>query len=959
MFYGILKNRELPPTMKNLLSLILLLLIVQKSHAQNYTIKGSVTDTFINTPLYRASIVLIRTTDSVIESFTRTGMDGRFEIRAGKKGKYLLRISYPGFVDFLDLLDVKKTTTDVGEKPLVSKEHLLKEFVLTQQIAAIKITGDTTEYMADSFKVKENATVEDLLKKLPGIQVDKNGNITAQGETVQKIYVDGEEFFSDDPKVVTQGLQANAVSKVQVFDKKSEQAEFTGIDDGQKTKTINLELKEDKKKGYFGKLDAGAGTDNYYQEQGMINAFKAKRQLSAFAVGSNTDKVGLGWQDADKFGGGSGGTTEITEEGGIVTYYSNSDDDFNGWSGKYNGEGLPKTLTGGLHFADKWNGDINHVTANYRAAQQNVDIEGGNIAQTILKDKTSSINDQTKHQASKGIRHGFDAMYEVKLDSLTTLKITATAGLKQTEISSDYLTIGRIKTDTTTVDINRNERNITSTADASFVNADLLLKKKFRKKGRTISVDVKENYKDSQSDGLLTSNTFETLSNDTTRIDQKKENLSNTLAFSARATYTEPLSKKVFAEIDYGVTVNNNEGKNNSFNKNPITNLYDALDSAHSSDYKYNILSNTGGLNFKFNYEKLNFSFGSDVSNANYHQTNIQKGGIVSTFNYFNLFPKVNFTYKVSKQTSFNFSYSGSTVQPTFNYVQPITQNSDPLHITVGNPDLKQGFDHRISARFNDYKVLQSRYLWTSFSFWSHDNAISMQHSYFNGIDSAKYINVQGNYSGWGYIGYGMKLKKLDVDAGVHVSGGIDHTNSRIGTPDASGKLVYVDNASDNNSVNFTAYINKNKTDKYDFSLEPGINYTSSVSTAGKISTNYHVYSCELRGTVQLPLKFEIGSSVNLKYRENTSVFTGNNDVVIWNAWMGKKFLKKSQLELRASVFDLLDQNIGYNRTSNDNMTTQDNYNTIRRYGMLNLIWNFTHTPAGAPQQNNTMMIMH
>ena len=955
----ILRNRELLHSMKNLLAIILLLCLVQTSQAQTYTIKGSVIDTFINSPLYRASIVLIRSSDSVIESYTRTGMDGRFEIRAGKKGKYMLRISYPGFVDFLDLLDIKKTTTDVGEKPLVSKEHLLKEFVLTQQIAAIKIKGDTTEYMADSFKVKENATVEDLLKKLPGIQVDKNGNITAQGETVQKIYVDGEEFFSDDPKVVTQGLQANAVSKVQVFDKKSEQAEFTGIDDGQKTKTINLELKEDKKKGYFGKLDAGAGTDNYYQEQGMINAFKAKRQLSAFAVGSNTDKVGLGWQDNDKFGSGSGGTTEITEEGGIVTYYNNSDDDFNGWSGKYNGEGLPTTLTGGVHFADKWNGDINHVTVNYRAAQQNVDIEGGNIAQTVLKDDTSSINDQTKHQASKGIRHGFDAMYEVKLDSSTTLKITASAGLKHTEISSDYLTIVKIKADTTIFDVNRNDRHITSTADASFVNADLLLKKKFRKKGRTISVDVKENYKDSKSTGQLTSTTNELITGTIVKIDQGKENKSNTLAFSAKATYTEPLSKKVFAEIDYGVTVNNNEGSNKSFNQDTNTKAYDVPDKKYSSDYKYNILSNTGGLNFKFNYEKITFSFGSDVSNANYHQTNVQDSGIKNTYNYLNLFPKVNFSYKLSKQTSFNFSYSGSTVQPTFNYIQPLTQNSDPLHITVGNPDLKQGFDHKVSVKFNDYKVLQSRYMWSSFTFWSHDNAISMQHSYFTGIDSAKYINVQGNYSGWGFIGYGMKFKKLDVDAGVHISGGIDHTNSKIGTPDASGKLIYVDNSNDNNSINVSLYANHSKTDKYDFSLEPGINYNSNVSTVGTGSVNYYVFSCEFRGTVQLPLKFEIGSSVNVKYREKTAVFTGNNDVVIWNAWMGKKFLKKSQLELRASVFDILDQNIGYNRNTNGNMTTQNNYNTIRRYGMLNLIWNFTHTPAGAPQQNNSMMMMH
>ncbi len=216
-------------------------------------------------PLPLASVVLFNAKDSVIMAFTRTDSTGHFTLSTDNAGKYIVRITFPSFADYVDPVTISKSNTDLGLIAMLSKEHLLKEFVLTKQISAIKIKGDTTEYVADSFKVKANANVEDLLKRLPGIEVDKNGQITAQGETVQKILVDGEEFFSDDPKVVTKGLQANVVDKVQVYDKKSDQAEFTGVDDGQKTKTINLQLKEDKKKGFFGKLDAGAGTDNYYQ----------------------------------------------------------------------------------------------------------------------------------------------------------------------------------------------------------------------------------------------------------------------------------------------------------------------------------------------------------------------------------------------------------------------------------------------------------------------------------------------------------------------------------------------------------------------------------------------------------------------------------------------------------------------------------------------------------------------
>ena len=375
--------------------------------AQPYLLKGTIADTLNNNKLPSASVVLIRSRDSVIETYTRSDGNGRFSAQVRTQGKYYLRITFPGFVDYVDEVNVKKNTTDLGELPLMSREHLLKEFVFTQQIAAIKIKGDTTEYMADSFKVKEGATVEDLLKRLPGIQVDKNGQIVAQGESVQKVLVDGEEFFSDDPKVVTRGLQADAVKKVQVYDKKSDQADFTGIDDGQKTRTINLELKEDKKKGYFGKLDAGAGTDGFYQNQGMLNSFRAKRQFSAFGIASNTDKAGLGWQDSDKFGSGNG-TTEITEDGEFIS--SRTTDDFSGWDGRYTGEGLPTTLTGGTHYANKWKEGKHHLTANYRFGRQGVDADGNTDIQYSLPNDSIRVTEMRKYQTSTSDRHGADLM---------------------------------------------------------------------------------------------------------------------------------------------------------------------------------------------------------------------------------------------------------------------------------------------------------------------------------------------------------------------------------------------------------------------------------------------------------------------------------------------------------------------------------------------------------------------
>ena len=928
--------------------LIFFLCASQHSTAQIYTIKGSVSDTLNNTPLQRASVVLIRTADSVIQCYTRSKADGSFELKVPEQGKYLLQITFPSFAEYVDIINVKKSVYNLGMIPMVSKEHLLKEFVLNQQVAAIKIKGDTTEYMADSFKVKDNATVEDLLKRLPGIQVDKNGQITAQGETVQKILVDGEEFFSDDPKVVTQGLQANAVQKVQVYDKKSDQTEFTGIDDGQKTKTINLELKDDKKKGYFGKVDAGGGTDGYFQDQGMINSFKQKMQLSAFGIMSNTDKVGLGWQDNNNFSSGNG-TTEITDEGQVTVTANNTAEDMAGWDGKYNGEGLPQIWTGGVHFADKWNEDKDHFAGNYRYAMQNVAIDGTTVTQTPLPNDSESVTHQYKNQFSRGERHGLDGLYEWKIDSLTSIKLTANAGERNTDISTMYTSATLAQNIDTS---NTNTRKITSNANADFINADLLLRRKFAKKGRTLSLDIKENYKDSKSDGHLASLTKIYQLDTSLYTSQQKNSNTSTLAFAAKATYTEPLSKISYLELDYGVTVNNSRATNISKDSSMLTGKFDSTDLYYSSDYKYNILTNTGGLAFRFIPSKnVNFSLGSDVSNSQYNQSDaLRPDSSARKYAYLNFFPKATFVYTLGRETSFRFNYLGSTTQPTVDEVSPLHQNSDPTNITIGNGALKQQFTNAFTMRFNNFKILSQRFLFASATFDVINDAISTNTTNIDGIRTTKYVNVNGNYNGFAFVGYGFKLKKIDMQIGAHINTGINHINSYV-----NDTL----NHSNNNTYTFTLDLEYYKDKKFNIEFNPSVTYNDNKSSITTYSSSYWTSNNELTGSVQLPYKFEIGSTITWFLRQQTTLFYKDNNVLIWNAYVSKKFTKKSNLELRASVFDMLNQNIGYNRTAQAGIITEDTYNTIRRYGMLSLIWNFSHTPGGMPPpQGGGMMMM-
>lgn len=901
-----------------------------------FLIKGVVTDTLNFVQLQHASVILLRASDSAIETYSRSGADGSVTLHVAREGKYILRATFPGFADYVDMLTVKNPVTDMGVIPMVSKEHLLKEFVLTKQIAAIKIKGDTTEYMADSFKTKDNANVEDLLKKLPGIQVDKDGKITAQGETVAKVLVDGEEFFSDDPKVVTRGLLANSVEKVQVFDKKSDQAEFTGIDDGQKTKTINVELKDNMKKGYFGKIDAGGGTDKYYQEQGMINAFKDKRQVSAFAISSNTDKAGLGWNENSKFGDGDKNTV-ISDDGSSMTTFSSSSDDLAGWDGKYSGQGLPQTNTAGVHFADKWNEDKDHISANYRYGLQGVDINSSSITQYILPNDGGSLQKEAKNQSSLGYRHGFDFLYERKIDSNTTMKLAVDGGLKHTEIASSFIdsTLGSDNSY-----INNNVRSINTKSDAQFLDADLLLRHKFAKKGRTISLDIRENYNQSSGTGTLNStlNYIDSIShNDTTTYThQLKDNTASKLSFSAKAVYTEPLSKTFFLDVDYSATINNSTSKNYSYDS--LNGKTDALpDSMYSSDFRYNIFTNRGGISFKYDNKNVLFSFGGDLSDAKYLQTDVFNGNTPYSRDYFNVFPSAGFRYKFGKQTSLNINYQGSTQQPTISEVQPLKQNTDPLNITVGNPNLKQSFTNNINMSFNDYKVLSGRYTYAYISFNTISDAISTNQTLAATGNTTQYINVNGNYSGYMYLSAGQKIKKTNFYIGLNGNSEVNHVHNVVNG---------VANISNNNNYTIGSYMSYEKEDKYSFNYQPQYTYNDNRSTISQYANSYYLIDNNISGSYQLTKKIEINSSVDIINRQKTAVFNTNNNTVRWNAYIGKKFLKKNTLELRLSVFDILNQNIGYMRTAQSGIITENTYNTIRRYGMLNVIWNFNHSPG-------------
>lgn len=917
--------------MRYSLLLLLLLAVSSAGFAQPYVVKGKVTDTVNFNPLVNASITLVHAEDSVLETFTRTGEDGTFSLNVSSTGKYIMMSAFPGFVDFVDKIEVKDEVLDLGEVPMITRTHLMKEFVFTDQFAAIKVKGDTIEYVADSFKVKDNATVEELLKKLPGLQVDKDGNIQAHGQKVEKLLVDGEEFFTDDPAVVSKSLQAKAIDKVQVFDKKSDEAEFTGIDDGNTKRTVNLQLKDNMKKGYFGKVVAGGGTGDdreYFENQAMLNFFKGKKKLSAFGIMSNTGKIGLGWEDREKFGSSIGNTT-YGDDGSMTTYYS-GDDEFDSWSGQYNGRGFPKVWTGGMHYSDKWNEDKHHLGANYRYAKQNIESIDNTFKQKILKDRQVFAN-ETQDEFKTGQRHKVDALYEWKIDSLTTLRFNASGNYSNSQNRSDFR-MQNLDSDGDT--LLTNERLVTNDATTKRVISSLSLMKKFNKKRRTLIGTLSERYEESESLGFLKS-TNRFTGNGTEITDQRKENANNGLVLDGGLTYTEPITKAMAVSLEYKLSVNNSSSERNTYNKqNSNADVYDKLDSTFSNNYAYNIVTNRGGTNLSWDYKKLDFSAGVAVANTNFTQHD-RRADTLFSYGVVNLFPKAMIKYEISKQSSIRLNYYGNTRQPTIQQIQPVQDNTNPNNIAEGNADLTQEFRNSFSINGNDYKVLTGRWIYVWGSFNIVDNAISRSETIDTaGIVSYKYINVDGNYNGYFGGGIGKRITGTDMSVGGNFNLNVNRTNNVI-----NGYK---------NTSNFNSYsigVNSDytsKDEKFEIDLNVDFTYNDNKATITTATTSYWTIDNSFDVSYDLPWKLEIGTDFNWYIRQRTVVFDRNNNVFRWNAYVAKKFLKNDQLELRAMVYDILNQNIGFNRYANNNEITENNYNTIRRYGMISLIWNFT-----------------
>jgi Outer membrane protein beta-barrel family/Carboxypeptidase regulatory-like domain len=906
---------------------------------QIVSISGNISDTTEKKSVKNAVVALLTVKDSILYKFTRTDANGSFTIPDVKPGNYILMTTHPFYADFLDNVQVKDSVTNLGTIAAVSKSKLLQE-VIIKTGASIKIKGDTTIYTADSFKVSANANVEELLKKLPGIQVDKNGEIKAMGEKVEKVLVDGEEFFGDDPGMAVKNLRADAVKEVQVFDKKSDQAEFTGIDDGNSKKTINLKLKDDKKKGYFGKIDAAGGPqkiiDDRYNTNLLFSSFKGKRKLSAFLLNGNTGQDGLSWQDSEKYGNENENVSMSMDDDGNVMYMWNG--------GSADGEpdvntenGFIKNTNAGLQYSNKWN---DKKTLNL-SPKYNSQIYANNktsFTQMQIGDSVINTDQGIKTYVNRN-NFKVSASYDIKLDSNNTIKFTAKSNFYHTE--SEELRNAIATGGFGTLKNSSNSLTQTNTDKQSYYGS-VLFKHKFKKIRRTLSISSNWNLLNNDGYSYIKSinqSYFNGSPGTIKNINQLKESDKTTENISTSIVYTEPLSKQYSLELSHLVTYNNGTNDQLTYSYSNVTGKYDLAVDSLSNQFKQLITVNRPGVKISYNNKKIKYNFGSgfgfthfNLLDKSYNKDYIR--------NYTNFFPSASFTYSYKSNHSLRLNYNGNTSQPTLNQLQPLRNNDDYYNQYVGNPDLKPAFTNSFRLSHNSYNFLKEMSTYQSVSIRTVQNSIS--NSRVTDLDSGKTttkpVNTNGNFSITFYGGTWFKLKKLNVQFGLNPNVSFNKYANIINNNTSFSQTL---------NSGISIYLSKNKDKKYDISLSNDFlfnrNTTSQNSAVKKFNTN----NVRLDATVYYKKTWSVSTDYNLFIRQKTADFQSNLSNNLWNAKLQHTF-KKDEFTAYIMVRDILNQNIGIERNFYDNTLSEERNDRLKRYGMIGFAWNFKNKAATA-----------
>lgn len=930
--------------MKKLLVLTFLTSICTYLNAQSSaSIKGKVVDTTTKQNLINASITLLQAKDSTLEMYSLARSGGDFDIKNIPFGNYILQISYQGFNTVFKELSLSKENA-LLQLPTIYMQVAAKDLGnVTVSSTPITIKKDTVEYNANSFKTKPNAVVEDLLKKMPGVQVEKDGTIKAQGEQVQRVLVDGKRFFGDDPKMATKNLPTDVIDKIQIFDGLSDQSTFSGFDDGDRVKTINIVTKKDKRKGYFGRANVGFGNDgnNLLNDHSLsLSKFNGNQQITVTAQGNNVNKQNFSVQDfLGSLGGGGGNMRGFgggmpamgggRNGGGAMAGISRT---ITNLIGNGNANGIVNTWSGGLNYRDVWSKKTEAYGSYFFNNQQTNRIQNTLTQNFVNQNPDSSIfNNQNNNSITTNRNHRINFNIEHNFDTSNSLIIRPNISFQNTNNNVVTTTAStRLKT----VNINNTNANSLRNNNGINGNIDATFRHRFKKRGRIFSIGLNFGRNTNDGDGnnysIIQTFTSPTVTKSDS-INQQYTSYNNSNSFSTNISYTEPIAKNQQIELAYNHSFNLNESDKKTFAFDNNTQQFSKPVANLTNNFNNDFSANRLSLNYRFNNQKLNFSVGSGIQFASLYSNN-NTTGINIAQQFTNLFPQANLNYSFSKTKNLRLNYNGRTNQPSAQQLQPVIDNSDPLNIKEGNPALKQSFNHSIRLFYNNFNVFTQKIFFATLNatFTSND----IQNSTIiarNGVQTTKPVNLNGTYSIVGYVNYGFPLRKpkSNLNFGMNVNAIqnqtlINNQSNYTRNTGLGGNVTWTTNLKEKWDINFTSNSMYNLVS---YTLQPDQD------------DNFFSQFLSVEATYFTKTGWSI--TTDFDYTYNAGRANGfNTNIPLLNMSIAKQVLKNKAGEIKFYVFDMFKQNQSITRNVTASYVQDVNTTVLQQYFLVSFTYN-------------------
>ena len=917
--------------------------------AQNTTITGTVISNGDGSTLPGAHVILVPVAGGA-ELDNLTDDKGKFVVNNIKPGEYLLTISYLGFTDYKKQLQITRRGLELGDIKLVESAYELGQVQVVGQAAQAVSKDDTLQFNASSFKTNPDASAEDLTRKVPGIVIE-NGRIQAQGEDVKEILVDGKPFFGNDPAAALKNLPAEVIDKIQIFDRQSDQDAFSGFNSGQTTKSINIITRQDKRNGAFGRLFGGYGTDERYQAGGAVNRFKDDVRFTILGQFNNINEQNFSSEDLSGVSQGGGRSSRGGSWGG------------GGWGGGNNDfvvdqkQGIARTNAFGMNYSDTWGKKLK-ISGSYFFNQGNI-VSEQNLNRELINNRSdfSQFYEEHNEATSGNLNHRMNMRIEYEINKNNSLIIQPRMSMQD----ADGMQLISAENNIQLLKLNDSKTDFSTLLGALNFSNQVLWRHKFKKAGRTFSAEVNNSIRnqDGESSLYALNNSFGTLLRADT-IDQENRLLAKGSTASANINFNEPISKKSGLQFSYNVSRQIDDSDKNNFNLDPLTNTYSELNGALSNVLGSEFLTQRAGLGIRGGNEKMQFNLNTnaqwvnqDASQTYPLQANIER-------NYFNVLHFAYLKYNFSKQKSIRFFGRAYTNAPSISQLQEVVDNSSPLRLRTGNPELLQSLGYNMSLRYSATNPAKSTILYSYISGTINRNQITnstiiaTEDSYLNGGvlfprggQLVVPVNLNGNWNLRAFTTYGFPLKMIKSNANLSLNASYQEQ------PGMVNKQI---NTSETTTLGFGLSVTSNISEKIDFTLSSRTNWNQAISSLNS-SLNSIFLNQQFEGRINLILPGDWTFRSSIINQSFSGLGDGfNQNYWLWNGSIGKKFLKDNKGELSLVVFDLLKQNVSIQRNVTELYIEDAQTIVLQQYFMLRFNYRLSAmAPATNNQQNNDM----